>query len=449
MLAAPSIERPDRMDPISWAIVAAFVVLRLVATVGAGIASYNDTPSYFVFRLWGAQRFPVVTALYAGLGNERAIVTVQAFFGAACWAIAGLVLGPLLANLRVRWGLLAATFALGLTLPVTSLDTALLSDSISLSLTVLLTALLLRLACRPSSRLTVVVAATASVWGFTRQSNAIMAAVLAVAVAVVGARRPHRRLAWPLAGCLLVVAAVGISMANANNTIQQYNVAQVLRHRILDEPAREQWFLDHGMPGTAHEIIARDAATALHPDGTLALVDDDVFGRWLDTEGSGTYARFLATHPIFVLTAPVTDHTVAGGFVAGTTDYGEPRRVLPRFIDALYWPHSKPALVGAALLAVAVATAVVRRARRTAAVPLGWVPGLALLAVNGANVVLVAHTAGEEYQRLLLGAATSTRLVVLWLLFAFFDDTSVTALGGSALDDPATPTMHSVHGGRG
>ena len=56
---------------VSICIVSVFVTLRLVATFGAGVRGTPDSPSYFVFRFWGAMRFPVITGFYALVGDHR------------------------------------------------------------------------------------------------------------------------------------------------------------------------------------------------------------------------------------------------------------------------------------------------------------------------------------------------------------------------------------------
>ena len=118
----------------SWLLVGVFVVLRVYATLGAAIAITPDTPSYFVFKWWGGVRFPLITAFYSLVGNHRAIVTIQALIGIACWAAAALLLESLLSRPWVRTGLEAAVLVLGLTLPVTRLDNGLISESLAVSL---------------------------------------------------------------------------------------------------------------------------------------------------------------------------------------------------------------------------------------------------------------------------------------------------------------------------
>src|SRR5262245_20634795 len=108
-------------------IVAVFVALRLCATAGVEPSSTPDTPTYFVFRWWGGLRFPVMSIFYTLVDNHRAIVTVQAIIGTACWSAAAVVLSSLIARRGYRTAFEVALLGLGLTLPVTRLDNALVS----------------------------------------------------------------------------------------------------------------------------------------------------------------------------------------------------------------------------------------------------------------------------------------------------------------------------------
>jgi hypothetical protein len=123
--------RDNHVDVVTGVILVAFVIARLWATIGSPVTAYPDSPSYFEFRLWGGVRFPAITAIYALVGDHRAVVTVQAIVGALCWSLAAVIAGALVVPRGIRYGFQVALLLLGLTLPMTRFDNALLSESSS------------------------------------------------------------------------------------------------------------------------------------------------------------------------------------------------------------------------------------------------------------------------------------------------------------------------------
>jgi hypothetical protein len=417
----------NHVDVATAAILCAFVVLRLWATLGSRITAYPDSPSYFDFRLWGGVRFPVVTAFYAVVGDHRAVVTLQAILGALCWSVAAVIAGALVAPRGIRYGFQVAMLCLGLTLPVTRFDNALLSESLSMSVAVVLTALFLRLACRPSTRLAVVVFVAAAIWALIRQNNAQLVLVAALAVLVFGLRGRHRRMAALLAGGFVLLAVLGVLLASSNNQIEQYNTAQILVRRVVSEPERNAWFRSRGMPSAAQAFdrARKAAADGIVPDAAIALQHDDEFGAWLLDDGPQTYFRYLLSHPGYVVSTPFDDDEAYRGYWSGVTAYGSSVRVLPELVDRVFWPQTedervvREVLVAIGLILVVVRAVLDRRARRAV------YAGFALLLVTLANIMLVTHLAGLEYARLVLSAAVIARLAVLWLFATGLGDADV------------------------
>jgi len=422
--------RENHVDVATLAILGVFVVLRLWATLGSPITAYPDSPSYFDFRLWGGVRFPVVTAVYAIVGDHQAIVTVQAIFGAISWCLAAVIAGALVTPRSIRYGFQVALLLLGLTLPMTRFDNALLSESISISVSVVLAALFLRLVCRPSTRLAIVVFVVAALWALIRQNNAQLLLVAAVAVLVLGLRGAHRRVAAALAGGFVLLALLGVLLASSNNQIEQYNTAQLLDRRIVHDPGRNAWFREHGMPDAEAAIERRQELTPDEPiDIPITLQQDAIFGAWLLDDGPSTYFRFLLTHPDYVVSTPFTDDDAYQSYLRGITVYGSSERVVPKFVDTIFWPQENDErtfvqiYVAIGLVAVVVRSVLHRRARRAA------YAGFAVLLVSLTNIFFITHLAGLEYARLMLSAAVVGRVAILWLF--------ATAIGDADVRDPA------------
>jgi hypothetical protein len=414
-----------RLDVVSGTLAVAYMTLRLVATLGRPIAIFPDSPSYFVFKLWGGVRFPVVTAFYALVGDHRTIVTLQAIIGALSWPVASIIAASVLEPRWVRDVLVGAVLLLGLTLPVTRFDNALLSESIVISLTVLLVAMVLRFACIPTRNSAIAVFVLSLLWAMARVDDAVMLGVAAIVVLIVGARRADRTLAWRLAGGFLIVAGVGIVLAGSTAQIQEYNTAQVFVRRVLSHPSREAWFERHGMPADGVAVVSGPFPAGV-VDPAVALQLDRRFGRWLRDDAQGTYLEYLATHPGFVITTPFSHDGALPAFAVGVTVYGSSRRVLPDVVEHLFWPQHSDGLTAVSLLAIGIMAAAVVGAARSHARRRVAAAGFGVLFVGVANVVFITHTAGWEYERLLVPTGIACRIALLWMLAATIGDVTTT-----------------------
>lgn len=407
--------RPARFRAVDLAtamVVGGFVALRLASVWDRTPAVYPDSASYFRLRLWGGVRFPVVPLVYSVVGDHRAIVRVQAVTGAVAWVVAALVVAGLVRRAGVRFALVVGVLVLGLSAPVVTFDAAILSESVAVSLTVLTVAAVLRFACRPTDGSAVALLVAGAGWGLCRQNHALLLGAGAVLLAAAAASRAHRRPALRLAAVFGVLAVVGGLMAASTSQIQEYNSAQIVVRRVLADDARAAWFRDHGMPGNGAALLVPPYRNRFG-DAAVELQIDRRFGPWLRDDFPRAYARYLATHPGYLLGTPFGPAGAGPAVLSGTAGYGDARAVVPDGVDWFLWPRSWAGrlawgLVGAAVVVGVVAVAA-RGGRRRAAVG-----GGAVLALAAVNVAFVTHTAGWEYERLLLPTGVAVRLVLLW-----------------------------------
>lgn len=416
--------RDARLDWVTGALVLAFAVLRLAATLGRPVSVFNDTESYFWFRIWGGVRFPVVTALYSVVGDHRAIAVIQASLGVLAWVAAAIVAGSVLVHRAARYGFQGALFALGLTLPVTRFDNGLLSESIAISLTVVLVACALRFACRPTRVTAIVVFVVASTWALTRQNNALLLGVAAVVVAGFGAGRADRRVAWTLAAGMAAVSVLGLAMAMSTSNIQDYNTAQIIVRRVLPNDDRYQWFRDHNMPNNGRVLVVPPYENTFN-DPAVELQWDPRFGRWLREDGETTYLRYLVTHPGFTLTTPFSDDGALRALAVGTEAYGSSRRVVPDLVDTVFWPQTGGEQTALAVFVAGILVAGAVCATRSRSYRRAFAGAGGVLVVAVVNVMMVTHTAGYEYERLLVPTGVAARIALLWLLAALAGGVSV------------------------
>ncbi len=401
--------------------VAIFIAPRIYATAGSTIRTTPDTPSYFDFELWGATRFPVVTAFYALVADHRAIVTIQAVAGACAWVAAVIILGSLIPTSPHRQLFHVVAFGLGLTAGVTAWDATLLSESMSISLAVLVAALLIRFGSASSRLLLVSTVVAAGLWAFSRQNNAIVLGALAFGMLTFWAlRRSSGRQFAVLGLSLLLLAGMAGVLASSNTGIQEANTTQVLARKILADSDHRAWFVDRGMPET--EAVAVVSSSRVDNDALIferrrILAADEEFRGWMASDGTATYLRFLASHPVYVVSALADDPAAVRGFVHGAK-YATPRSVLPAQVGLLYWPRTPLSLFIVGLAVLVLCGVAARRALRSQRLPDGTSMAVLLLGVAVLNIALVAHSAGAEYGRLLSASSITARLVAIWLIVA-------------------------------
>jgi hypothetical protein len=89
-----------------------------------------------------------------------------------------------------------------------------------------------------------------------------------------------------------------------------YPLRNVLEVRVLPYPDRVRWFVDHGMP-QAEQFLGDDARRPVEEPGRAPVVyiadEDPAMGRWfawLAEDGRATFARWVATHPWYVVDEP-------------------------------------------------------------------------------------------------------------------------------------------------
>src|SRR5205085_37230 len=106
--------------------------------------------------------------------------------------------------------------------------------------------------------------------------------------------------------------------------------------------------------------------------------------------GPRTYARYMLTHPGYVVTTPFTDGEAYRSSLSGVTVYGRSRRVVPDLVESVFWPQSEAGrtrfevCIAIGLIAVIIRAVRDRRARRPA------IAGFAVLLVALTNVAFVS-----------------------------------------------------------
>jgi hypothetical protein len=420
------------------AAVAAYALLRLSAVLASSPFIDYDSDQYArvaAHPLWsrgflaGEKPFvlPLLWKLLPGpavhvspnlvYGDIVPALMGQVVVSIACWTVLALVIARSLRHFGAR--VLAVTAILGFScsMGITQWDHTLISESLSLSLLALLIAAALVLMQRPSG-LTVTLALGAMfLWAFTRDTNALFVAIAGPLLALVLARRGWMRLALPLAVGALVLAGAGRTTAElaARGGLPTRNV---MVFKLATDPQFERYFVAHGMPnqpGLAQRLGQRPP-NLYFTDRRLVQ-----FRRWFARSGERTYDEWLLSHPGKLFGPPLRSfgrlYTPKPSELAVYRDYRPLPRVLPAWVDPLFFPGSSAGL--AALLALAVAGLAFACARgrvtRLDAVP------LAFLAATLPVAIFIWHGDAAELDLHLFQGTALTRLSLLVLVLLAAD----------------------------
>ncbi|HET6773961.1 MAG TPA: hypothetical protein VFH36_11660 [Acidimicrobiales bacterium] len=463
---------PGRAQGFWWpaAPAAAFVATVLV---GAGVRwwqvsgrsplSWNDTADFLhgsgapwtSLELWAGRRPPgaAVVLKLAG-GDIDSYVRAQAAFAAVCWAVLAGSVATVVTG-RARWPLVALVAGLSLTTPVTMWDRSVLSESLAVSALALVAAALVQLARGVTWGRVAAVLAASTVWLATRDSHAVVAiaggaGLLAAAAALWWrARRSSPRppgedgdgdaaAATPGAGAARRLAGLGagavvlgllVVVGSAHGERHHFPTRNVYEVRVLPYPDRVEWFADRGMPQA--EVFAGPDARAPHVEPGIPPVmfvgDDDAELRpwldWVESDGRAAFARYTATHPLYLVSEPLRSPERAFNNALGDRGFYRPLDMprVPLVDSVLALPTAVVLLVAALVGGWAIG-----RGR--------WTPGLAAGAALGVLAVphgLVAwHSDGMETARHLVVPALQLHLGVLLVVVGVLS--GEIASGGSA-----------------
>lgn len=420
--------------------------------------------------LWAGPRPPLVPVVLKLVGEDAtAFVHWQAAVAVLCWAALAVSVATVVPG-RGRWPAAAAVVAVSVTSPVTMWERSVLSESLALSLLALLLAAALRLARGITGWRVAALLVVAALWSATRDSHASVllgagaAALVTAAVLTVRSRRGvarrddgdvaprdggddgrdrpddrgpeahpdhrdgdrrneegHRAVRpgavrwWAVLGAGAVVLAFLAAWGSSHGERHAFPMRNVYEVRVLPYPDRVAWFADHGMP-RSEVFLGPDARAPYREPGLPPVVyvadDDAELGEWLDwveSDGRVAYARFVATHPTYLLTEPVRVPERAFNNARGDRSfYAPPGMAVVPGVDRVLARPTTEVLLAAVL---ALGWAIGRRS---------WSPALAVGAAAAALSVphglLAWHSDGMETARHLVVPSLQLHLGVLLLI---------------------------------
>ncbi len=281
-----------------------FVAVDLIGTAfvyidRADMAHYVDQAglSHWSREFWG--RFPVFPLMIDVFGRGRALhaLNVVVSTAGACWLAMELML-----TVRHR----ALGFAVGLwwmaiwrTGAIQLYHHAVLTEAISNGLLMAMVAALLQQLRRPSEATRWLLMVMIAVWALARPSNFTALFLGGLVMLAVGWRwgLPARPPGWHRVGPVMVVSGLTVPllfMGLAPSTM--YNVIPLW---VVPEPEVLAWWQDQGMP-VPEEL---DESAWMEDFDQQEVVPEPLqeWDQWVRENGTTTYARWMATHPGWVL----------------------------------------------------------------------------------------------------------------------------------------------------
>ena len=436
-------ERVDQMGPprpgmaerglLAWSVVTTagwcgFAWFRLWQATRAPSLVWQDSKSYmsvagrafWSLGFWAGERPPLVPLVWKLTGSPSSFVLAQTLVAVVAWGGLAWVVGRSAPPGWRRTVAAVAVLAFATSPPIVIWDRSVLSESLSLSLIAVLVASLFHVVARPTTVRGAAVIVSSLLVALTRDSQVWTVGLLGVGFAgfaLVGVVR-HRRLPrYPtvLAGALLVITGVAAWGVSASGRTVE-NVTDVLYVRVFPYPDRVEWFASHGMPQMGDvERLSRMQGTAV---GVAKIVTFDSrdpryarLERWIDRDGPGTYALWLASHPGYIVSEPlVRPERTFNNSQGDLLGYGGPGRV-DSPVGRVMWPAWVWLIPILALAFSVSGTGMAPGGRRRQLQIVSLLCGLGLIAM------LVAwHGDGQEVTRHTVEGFAQLRACVLILL---------------------------------
>jgi hypothetical protein len=209
------------------------------------------------------------------------------------------------------------------------------------------------------------------------------------------------------------------ALAAANDdTIESYNVAANVAHRIAEDDGQWLWLEEQGMPDPS----GFEASNPYERQSVLG--SDPAFRQWSLDEGPGTYARFLLWHPMFTLGA-LRHMVVDGGMVdEALVDHPNSRIVTTPGVD-MVWPREASWYTAILCMTALVGLLLAFRLRR---LDRRWILPCLLAVSSVPHAMLAYHASPFEIAR--HGVILALTLVVAsWWLIALVADAALAGHG--------------------
>lgn len=391
-----------------WWPVAVYAVVRVAIAVAHGpVTSHGDTDWYLIHPVsfLGRSPRPWVPALPMQTFGAWGYIVFQAALSGVAFCVLATTLGSTMRTPRGRWLMVGVVGLLGLSPRVTAWDAMVLSESLAISLTALLIAAMIRLGRCPVW----VWGAVFGLWLLTREAHLYLTPLFIVGVGVWGWRQ--RR--WTIPAVTVVLSMWGWWTYQNDRWAEEYNLAANIALHVGNDPDMFRWFHAEGMP-PSEGFYQLDYQPRFE-----ALVVDPEFALWVRDHGASVYARYLATHPRFLVTEPslalVTNNARNGWSL---TDHQHDHGIA-NTIGVPFWPDRGTLYTDLLILGAVLAGLVTYRAQR---LDRRWVLPAVLIGSTWPHAWLVYHGAPWEVERHAVVLAFTLVVACWWTIGLAVDE---------------------------
>ncbi|MGN6473962.1 MAG: hypothetical protein ACTHK4_10005 [Mycobacteriales bacterium] len=278
---------------------AVYLALQAYAVAGLPTPRFPDSASYLQLSFTGRNsRLWTVPLFYKLLPDDDLRIAGQIVLAAVAWWVLASVVSGMLSDRRLRIAMRVVFLTLGLTGPIVSWNSTILSESLSISFTALMVAGWLSYLRRRRRATAALALVMTLLWTFTRPDHVGIGVLIAL-VALVTALWRRDVLRFVVAGVLALISVWGVVSVSRDHATNSAQIADLVEVRVLPDPQRLVWFIEHGMPD--------DAAVAAQTGGYFGapLLDDPAFAHWAATAGEHVYREYLLSHPRYTLWEPL------------------------------------------------------------------------------------------------------------------------------------------------
>ena len=400
--------------------------------------------------LWCGLKPPLAALCYKILQiHPPAIIAFQIVCSLLCCGLLSLAVSKAVKTIWLRPLAYTLVLLFGLSADIILWDFMILSESLSISLFVVLvaTAFWLLNQWHPAKLWALII--TGGVWAFSRDTNAWLLLSTAIVIGVIGLFHRERRVAcFVLAlcwGAFFAVNSMSAKMAAQKFTIPAtsaytafelpprmgqrwvFPFLNVLTQRILPNPAKVQWFADHGMPVTPDLMHLAGQWGAGDNCAAYRLASLQPFRAWLLDQGHSCYIKHLVSDYRATLLAPWLNIKSLLSSKTGEPDPPGFVPILPPWLSAGIYPLLVfpfwPLVAGLIALAGLSFTCWDRQRK-------WWVP-LGLLLLSYPHALLVWHGDAMAVERHALLLQIQIRLAI-WIILLFGIDSLYRRLSTSA-----------------
>jgi hypothetical protein len=417
---------------------------------GAGPLRWNDSADYLASAQtswWSSDRWlgprPVlVPAALSAVGSRlQLFIDLQLAVASVSWALLALAVAAGLSPGWRRWLSGFAVLGVSVAGPIVMWDQQVLTESLAISALVLAAAAITWAAqglTRPRAGALILAIV---VLLLTRDSLVIPVLAGSVALVAWGIwHRPPRVRLLVITGAYLGALAILAAGAATWGQRELQPLEHVYAVRVIPYPDRLEWFAAHGMPDANHLRVAPVVADA-HKAPYVPLAPDEWprWRRWLARDGRATYARYVASHPAYLVAEPRHRPERVFNNGDGLRTYRPlVLRSIP-LVTGMFWPSVPITLVIAAFAFVGATW------RDLAHSPLS-IAGLVLMATAVPHALAVWHGDGMESARHLLIPGVQLRAGTLLLVLALVDRSETQAVGRRTPAEPCGSVGNPLEG---